>query len=369
MKIKRHWRYGDVKWTLASLWFVMLLGLLSFSAIGQATRARQVFPPKSDQPQTKPTPSPKPTSSSAPTSSTNQTQPPPKTEPTPPEEGAVIKINSSLVVVPVSVTDAAGQPVRNLTADDFQLEEEGQAQQLVTLGEPGKTPVELALLFDASGSVRERFHFEQQAASRFLKNVLKPNDAASIFSIGLEPKQVRVRTLRLEEAVAGVMAIEPTKEMTAFFDTVVDAAHYLSKTAEPGTKHVMVVISDGEDNYSDRYKLADARRELQRADCLFYSINPSGPSIRLNKISVKGQEGMAALAAETGGAAFLPDKLEELEAVFNQIATELQAQYLLGYYSTDERANGAFRRISVHVAKRPNLRVRARQGYYAAKGA
>jgi Ca-activated chloride channel family protein len=106
---------------------------------------------------------------------------------------------------------------------------------------------------------------------------------------------------------------------------------------------------------------------LQRADCLFYSINPSGPSIRLNKISIKGHDGMISLASTTGGAAFLPDGDAALDKVFRQIAAELQAQYLLGYYAPDERADGAFRRITVRVPKRPDLRVRARQGYYAPK--
>jgi Ca-activated chloride channel family protein len=159
----------------------------------------------------------------------------------------------------------------------------------------------------------------------------------------------------------------PTKEGTAFFDTVGDAAKYIGKTAEPGTRHVIVVISDGEDNNSDRYRLREVSQELQRSDCLFYSINPSGPSIWLNKVSLKGHQGMTSLAQQTGGAVFLPEKFEDLDAVFRQIAAELQAQYLLGYYSTDERADGGFRKIAVNVPKRPELRVRARQGYYAPK--
>ena len=65
--------------------------------------------------------------------------------------------------------------------------------------------------------------------------------------------------------------------------------------------------------------------------------------------------------------AFLPDKLEDLDAVFRQITAELQAQYLLGYYSSDERTDGGYRRINVRVAKRSDLRVRARKGYYAPK--
>lgn len=285
----------------------------------------------------------------------------------PENSGDTFRINSNLVAVPVSVTDANGEPMRRLNAEDFQLEEEGQAQQLQSLGEPGKTPLELALLFDVSGSVRERFEFEKLAATRFLKEVLKPADSVTVFSIGFDPKLVSERTSSLEKIVAGLNALEPTKEGTAFFDTVAKAAQYLGEHAASGARRVIVVISDGEDNHSEGHRLADAQRELQRTDTLFYAINPSGPSIRLNRISMRGHNGMSALAAETGGVAFLPDRDDELEKVFRQIAAELQAQYLLGYYSTNETNDGKFRRIKIQLPKRPDLRIRARQGYYAPK--
>ncbi len=227
--------------------------------------------------------------------------------------------------------------------------------------------IELALLFDVSRSVRNRFDFEREAAGRFLKEVLKPGDAVSVISIGTAPKLSVQRTDSVERAVTGTMSIEPTDEATAFFDTVVRAARHLDDNANPGSRRVMVVISDGEDTNSERFRLGDATRELQRSDSLFYAINPSGPSIRLNRISTKGHEGMIRLATETGGLAFLPDKLEDLTQVFSQIAAELQAQYLLGYYSTNEKNDGQFRRITVRVPKRPDLRIRARQGYYAPK--
>jgi len=283
------------------------------------------------------------------------------------EMGETIKIDSSLVEVPVSVTDAAGRPVRNLTAGDFMLEENGRLQQIVSLGNPGEARVEIALLFDITASVYDLFQFERQAAMRFLRETLKPSDAVSIFTIGIRPRLIRSRAVGIDKAIRAAMTIEPTKEPTAFFDAVAEAARYLDKTAAPGAKRVVLVISDGEDMLSARHTVGDAMKELQRADCLFYSINPSGPSIHLNKISLKGHDGMVSLASATGGAAFLPDGDAALDKVFRQIATELQAQYLLGYYAPDERADGAFRRITVRVPKRPDLRVRARQGYYAPK--
>jgi len=350
---------GNLKRILLIVIFGALSRHLSVSAIDQSELVRLMTrTQKPGDGQIKPSPKPTPTPVAS--------QQPKKAEP-PPAQGQdeVIKINSTLVAVPVSVTDASGEPVRTLTADDFQVEEEGKAQQVVSLGEPGKTPVELALLFDVSGSVFERFQFQQQAASRFLKEVLKPNDAASIFTIGVRPKLVQPRVVGVDRAVAAALAVNPTKETTAFFDTVVEASKYLSKTAESGARRAIVVISDGEDTFSEKFRHGDALRELQAADCLFYSINPSGPSIHLNVISSKAQDGMVMLASATGGAAFLPDGDAALDKVFRQIAAELQAQYLLGYYAPDERTDGGFRRISVRVPKRPDLRVRARQGYYA----
>lgn len=295
-----------------------------------------------------------------------QTGKPPAGKQAEPEE-ETIRINSRLVTVPVSVTDANGTPVRNLTAEDFVVEEDGATQQVQTLGEPGKTPLEMVLLFDVSRSIRNRFDFEREAAGRFIKEAIKPGDGISIFSIGTKPKLSVPRTDNAEKAVTSALSIEPTDESTAFFDTVVKAAQHISDSANPETRRVMVVLSDGEDTNSVRFKMGDALRELQRAECLFYSINPSGPSIFLNRISVKGQEGMFKMATDTGGMAFLPDKIEDLTKVFGQITAELQAQYLLGYYSTNEAADGKLRRISVKVPKHAELRIRSKNGYYAPK--
>lgn len=277
----------------------------------------------------------------------------------------IIRVSSNFILVPVSVTDSAGQPVENLKLDDFQVEEEGKRQPLVSIAPPGKSPVELALLLDVSGSVLARFDFERQAASRFLREVLRPSDAASIVAIGAEPRLVQPRTQDGNSAIGTLLQLDPTKNATAFFDAVTMAARHLRNTAMPGARRVLIAISDGEDNHSDRCNLSDALREVQQTDAVFYSINPSGPSIRLNRVSRNGQAVMQALASHTGGAAFLPEKLEDLDAVFKRIASELQTQYVLAYYSTAFQSDGRFIPIAVRIPKRPQLRIRARQGYYA----
>jgi VWFA-related protein len=295
-------------------------------------------------------------------------EPPPPTPPPDPqkvqEPEESIRLSSRLVTVPVSASDARGVPVKDLRVEDIMIEEEGRRQEVVALGEPGKTPIEIALLFDISGSIQGQFAFEQQAAVQFIKEVFKPSDAVSLFAIGLTPKMMKARTTSSDDAISAILSIEPLKEVTAFFDSIVEAAHYIDKTAEPGSRRVLVVISDGEENFSKKNNLTDALRELQKKDCLFYSINPSGGGIRMNNISLKGQSYMEAMASQTGGKAFNLGKVEELTWVFRQIAEELQAQYLFGYYSGDEPTKGEFKRITVRAPKRPDLRIRARQGYY-----
>jgi Ca-activated chloride channel homolog len=353
--------------------FALIASVVSFSAIGQTKRPRRTG---EEQTPREPKPTPKPATPPPAPAGTPATEKPgagapaatqdPKKQPAEPE-AEPIRIKTNLVTVPVSVTDINGTPIRNLTAEDFLLEEDGVKQQIQGLGEPGKTPIDLSLLFDVSRSIRNRFDFEREAAGRFLRQVLKPGDAISVYSIGSVPKLAIPRTENGESVIAGTQNIQPTEDSTAFFDTVVKASRYLSDNAMPGARRVMIILSDGEDTNSQRFLLGDAQRELQRGDALFYAINPSGPSIRLNKISTKGHEGMVRLANETGGLAFLPDKIEDLTQVFNQIGAELQAQYLLGYYSTNDANDGQLRKINVRVPKQGELRIRARKGYYAPK--
>ena len=218
--------------------------------------------------------------------------------------------------------------------------------------------------------------------------MLKAGDRAALFAIDQEPRleqglDTAARTTRK------LLSINSAKGPTAFYDTVVDAARYLTKSSPPEHRRVIVVISDGEDNFSDKVKktigqtsqeqgaataqlrlavhnrmVLEVQRELQRADATFYSINPSGPSIRLNMISQRAQDSMAELATSTGGNSFVPEKLEDLDAVFRQITAELRSQYLLQYYSKSEAPNGTFLPIEVQVPKRPEVKIRARQGYY-----
>jgi Ca-activated chloride channel homolog len=326
----------------------------------------------------------------------------PTPTPTPPEKEVidVVRVTSNLVMVPVSVTDRDGQAIQGLTKTDFRLQEEGKQQEIAEIGDPEQVPLAIALLFDISSSVSQKgfFAFQQQAAAAFLKQVMKPADRAAIFTIATGPQMVQPLATA-EVAAAKVVTIPPATSAvaTAFYDTVSAAAAYL-ETAPSQYRRVIVVITDGDDNNSrrivavsqseakasqndqlnasaarvglqarHRLAVADVQQATQKADAIFYSVNPGGPSVKLNQIAMRAEQGMEAIAEATGGTAFIPDGEKDLERVFRQVAAELRGQYLLQYYGDSEAARGQFRRIQVTVPTRADARVRARQGYYPKK--
>lgn len=365
------------------LWPVFLLGVLAIFLFVPTVRAQGVkdLPPPPPPWRAKPTPTPKPA------------------EPEKIED--VIRTNSNLVMVPVSVTDQNGQPVQGLQVTDFRLDEEGKKQDISGIGDPEQVPLAIALLFDISSSTSQKGFFasQQTAAATFLKLVMKPADRAAIFTITGKP--TLVQPLASAQTSAAKMTSIPAATSsvpTAFYDTVIAASTYLTNNAPSNFRRVIVVLSDGDDNFSEQIRdqsLADYRsttagqqaalgtrtgllnahqravthvqKAVQQADVIFYSVNPGGPSIKLNLIAMRAERGMESIAETTGGTAFVPDSDQDLERVFRQVAAELRGQYLLQYYANAEAPAGQFRRITVAVPARNDLRVRARQGYYPKK--
>lgn len=364
------------------LWPALLPGVLAFVLFNGSATAQTVnqLPPPPPVPKLKPTPTPKP-----------------------PETGEldVVRVTSNLVMVPVSVTDQQGQAVQGLKVEDFRLEEEGRQQQITALGDPEQVPLDIAVLFDISSSTSQKnfFAFQQSSAAAFLKQVMKPVDKAAVFGIAGQPMLI-LPLAPTEVAAARILSIPPAAAQvpTAFYDTVVAAAKYLTENSPGNHRRVIIVLSDGDDNFSERTKelsLAEFRAKekgalpasgtlaglqtqhrmavqyvqqaVQKADAIFYSVNPGGPSVHMNVISTRSQNGMKTVADATGGTAFLPDSDKDLEKVFRQVAAELRGQYLLQYYGNSEAPAGQFRRIQVATPARGDLKIRARQGYYVKK--
>ena len=313
----------------------------------------------------------------------------PKPTPTPePPQYEVLKVNSNLVMVPVSVTDANGQPVLGLRVEDFRIEENGHPQQIAQIGDPEQVPLDIALLIDVSGSVSTRFGFEQQAAARFLRQVLKPEDRATVFAIDEQPRFIQPLT-SASIASEKLMTINTANGYTAFFDSVLAAANYLERSSATGRRRIIVVISDGDDtarildvsvarsragnlqviNMDAQLQLIqqateNTLRDVQRAEATFYSINPSGQTMHLNVRSARSEKGLERISSGTGGASFLPRDESDLAAIFQRIAAEIRSQYLLQYYSNNEAAGREFRKIVVKTPAQSQFKVRTREGYF-----
>jgi Ca-activated chloride channel homolog len=360
----------------------LLVGVLALFSSSLPVRGQQLkdFPPPPPAPTPKPTPKPTPT-------------PEPKDE-----DFEVVRISSNLVMVPVSVVNAAGEPVHGLQVSDFRLDEHGKRQEITEIGNPEQVPLDIALLFDISSSVSQKgfFEFQQAAAATFLKQVLKQGDRAAVFTIADEPRLVQ--PLASADVAASTIFRIPAATgpvPTAFYDAVAAAAKYLVANSAERHRRVILVISDGDDTASNAVRDAspaeyrasqngamsaaasrnslrarrsravlDVQKFVQQADATFYSINPGGPSIRLNEISMTAQTAMQNIAESTGGNAFIPGAERDLERVFSEIAAELRGQYLLLYYSNLQSGAGEFRPIKVTTPTHSDFRIRARQGYY-----
>lgn len=375
--------HGSCGKHLGPVLLVAVLALFFCASLASGQTLRDL-PPPPPPPKPKPTPTPKP-------------PPAPKDE-----DFEVIRTSSNLIMVPVSVVNAKGEAVLGLPVSNFRLEEQGREQQITELGNPDQVPLDIVLLFDISSSVSQKgfFAFQQKAAASFLRQIMKPSDRAAVFTIGGEPLLVSpIATAEVAAAKLQTIPAATSPVPTAFYDTVVAAAKYLVEQSGERHRRVIVVISDGDDNFSNLVReesiaevragqrmevtpaaeratskrSLDARREravldvqkaVQQADAAFYSVNPGGKSVYLNLISTRAQNAMRSIAESTGGTAFIPDSEMDLERVFSEVAAELRGQYLLQYYSNSQTPAGQFRSIKVAVPTHPEFRIRARQGYY-----
>jgi len=319
------------------------------------------------------TPTPTPRSRIVLTNNEKVTTPTPKPTPTPKkddDDGELIKVESALVPLPVSVLDERGLSVANLKLEDFLLLIDGQQAQISELFR-SDAPVRLALLFDNSSSVTIAREFEKKAAIRFFRRVLRPDkDLASLFSVATGTRLEQTLTKDVSQIIQSIENFPQPEGATALFDGIIKAANYLG---EVQGRRVIVIVSDGDDTISDS-SLEDTVKALQINNCQVYVVKTTdfenykrtgqrGGNANLRQLSAERR--MQEITAQTGGAVYSPLDEEELDKAFASISAELSQQYILSYYPEDEsELRGQFRTISLSVKTRQNLSVRTRKGYY-----
>ena len=298
----------------------------------------------------------------------------PAPSPTPKlEEDDVIKVDSTLVPIPVSVLDTSGRAVTNLKLDDFELRIDGKIQEISDLAR-SETPIRLAMLFDNSSSVVIAREFEKDAAIKFFRRVIRPEqDLAALFSVATVTRLEQPFTKNISSLTHAIESFPPPVGATALLEGIILAADYLSGV--PG-RRVIVIVSDGDDTKSDS-TLDETLNSLQVANCQVFVVkttdfeNYKRTGLRRGNANIRqlaAERRMIEVSGQTGGAVYSPVDEKELDDAFRQISAELSQQYILSYYPESEaEKRGEFRSISLTVKNRQNADVRTRKGYYVPK--
>jgi VWFA-related protein len=262
-----------------------------------------------------------------------------------------------------TVADKKGRFVTDLNVNDFEVTESKKPQFIQQFTAESDLPLRLALLIDTSNSIRSEFRFEQQAAIRFMNDVMRPKqDRMLLLSFDSSPQLQSDLTSDMTKLEQGINSMRPGGG-TALYDGIYFAAKEKLMLDQPREKfrRAMIIISDGEDTQS-RYTRDQALEATQVADTVIYAI-----STNITRAESDGDKVLKYLTEETGGQAFFPFKVEDLDQSFENIANELRHQYNIYYHPEPLKTDGLYHPIQVKVKTRKDLVVRARKGYYAPK--
>ena len=268
-----------------------------------------------------------------------------------------------IVSLNVTVTDAATRYITDLEEADFLVFEDG-IKQNVTFFSRRQSPIALSLLLDSSASMEEHLPVLQTAASNFVHK-LKSNDIAQVidFDSRVEIRQgFTGNQAELDTAITQLAAGGSTSLHNAIYIALKELRKVRAVNEEDVRRQALIVFSDGEDT-SSLVSFDEVLDLAKRSETSIYTIALRGADVQAKGFR-EAEFVMRTLAQETGGRAFFPAKIDDLNGVYTQIADELASQYTLGYTSANPRRDGVWRRIVVQLL-RPNVTPRTKKGYYA----
>jgi Ca-activated chloride channel homolog len=276
-----------------------------------------------------------------------------------PHAQPVFRAGVDLTTFAATVTDRRGHIVTDLTRDEFEIVEDGRVQRIeyFSEGDGEATPaMHLGLMVDASGSMQSDMKLAQSAAIKFL-NMLP--EAADITLVDFDT-QVRITRYPQRDFPRLVERIRQRKPdgWTALYDAL---GTYLDGADSQEGRKIMVMYTDGGDTRS-ALTLSDTLDLLRASQVTVYAI---GLTEHTGSARLQLQMTLRQLTEATGGRAFFPTAMTDVERAYADVLAEIKGQYHLGYQSTNTARDGAWRKVEIRV-KRPGLRVRARQGYFGA---
>jgi VWFA-related protein len=288
----------------------------------------------------------------------------------------------NLVDVLFSVLNRRNKLVPELDKDSFKVWDNNVPQAIRYFSRQTDLPLRIGLLMDTSNSIRDRLKFEQDAATSFLFSVLRRNkDQAFVMTFDDEPTLLQGFTDdvgRLRDHIMNTRA----GGATAVYDAIYDACNKeLNHPPRPPgdqpdvVRRVMILISDGEDNLSTHTR-SEAIEMAQRTSVVIYTIRTSTQWIQLSQTDpfkladrkihlTEGDKILQDLAQETGGRAFFPYHVDDLDQSFQDIGDELRNQYSIAYIPPNYLLDGKYHKIRIEVPNHKGYQVRARRGYFA----
>jgi len=268
-----------------------------------------------------------------------------------------IKVHVNLVNVLVSVLDDHNRPAPDLPVGAFQVFEEGVQQKIDIFESETNQPLDIALMIDASLSAHKEMPFERDAASRFIKQILRPEDRMSVFYFDETVTQLAGfsdNVATLQEAVRKI----PDGGGTSIYDAILLGSRAM-QTRPNERRRVLVLLTDAGETTS-RADFDTARKAALRAEVLLYTIVVR-PVKNENGRNTAGEHALQTITETTGGAMFFPDSAQELPIIFDRIDQELRTQYRLAYYPNPRSPANTYRAIEVKVL--PGYSARHRTTY------
>jgi Ca-activated chloride channel homolog len=268
-----------------------------------------------------------------------------------------IRVNVSLVNVLVSVLDEHNRPAAGLPRESFQLFEEGVEQKIEVFEPETQLPLDLALMIDSSLSAHKEITFEQEAAARFIRQVLRKGDRLSVFAVDEDIIQLAGFSDDVASLQAAVHRL-PAGSGTSIYDAVLLGSRSLARRGDDRRRVIILVTDAGET--TSRSDFDAARKEAVRSGSLLYTIvvrpvkNESGRN-------TAGEHALETITDTMGGAMFFPDEVNELDGIFDRINRELRTQYRLGYYPNPRGPANTYRQIEVKLSGK--YQVRHRKSY------
>ena len=279
---------------------------------------------------------------------------------------ASIRIDTTMVQIPVTVTDPLNRFVTGLEKEHFKLFEDKVEQNILQFSSED-APLSIAIVFDTSGSMGSKLQKSREAVAQFLKTA-NPEDEFSLVQFGDRPELVVPFTTDTDE-VQNRLTFTQSKGRTALLDGVYMAMNQMKPNKAHNPRKAILIISDGGDNNS-RYTESEVKNNVREADVQIYGIGIFEPMASRGRTpeEMMGPDLLHELAELTGGRAYPVDNLNELADIAAKIGVELRNQYMLYYTPKNPARDGKYRHVNVKLVQPkglPPLKAFFRLGYYA----